>query len=374
MLKKVTGLILIVLLGITQINAARAYHAPAGYYSLHKKAEKHSQVMALDDKLREKVTAILEQTQKRFGIDLSERVKTLSSMGVSPNLFDKWFKSNKALYALHLKNRMELPSLLDVREGIVFISQGESNSLTALHALGHYKVKKKPVKMTNTWYRVVVDSKQNLGRFDGNTQIPPIFMMTYSDKLPQHIRVYNNAKVFLLGDCQADHDVEVTLYQRGMFCAENLNASSRVIVHQRGDSKVIMKGSAKSLFLGVQDRVSCDAAELKSEDVVVNVLCANRLQVKVNPVTAFYQVGKVTQSSLVESVNSSLKEPKILNPAWQTTKRILAKVIPKYTWRTIKGIVFTPLYVTYKTLKAFCNIDSPDAGFTTGFVVGSILN
>jgi hypothetical protein len=294
--------------------------------------------------------------------DMRNILENLESMVPREGLLNPWRESNT--YLKHLPNALggvsknEFPSVIKLCEGILIIEKaktGENTSLTAFYSAEVTDVDaesqaakdaKKLAKNSGWAYRFVMKSRLKVGsNGDDSVTVKPIYLLRYIDEMPKFIQIYNDAMMYIRGDCTLKQDMDITVRDSGVFGADNLNVKE-LVVNQRKNTMVnLRKGSAKLMEAVVDGKSSLLAEGFEADAIEMNLSRNHCREVVVNPKSKLVVIGKL-KTGTFRSVNPAVKAEKgsvalqnIENMGERTEKAVVT---------SLKALTFGVGFMTWK--------------------------
>lgn len=325
---------------------------------------------ATDDravKLRRDFRTGLVEGCPKLGFSPSSTSSILDNLEVMvprEGLLGPWRKSNSVLS--HLPgflggvDRDDFPDMIEMREGILIVQKApeqENISLTAFYSaeITDQETEKETIKdakdvaRTSKWaYRFVFRSRIKAGYSSEVTTVKPIFLLKYTDQIPVHIRVLNDSKVYIQGDCSIDK-LEIIARDQGRFYADNLKVKE-LIVDQQDETKVELKGIAKTMDATVDDKSSLLADEFRVEEVKVNLSRGSCNQVRVHPTKRLIRIGELDKGKgTFTSVNRAVKEED--GSVVLRNIKNMGKRVGRVTFRSTKAISLGTGWISWQIIK-----------------------
>ncbi len=309
-------------------------------------------------KLRADFKNALAAVGPKLGIaasDLQNMLSNLDTMVPREGLLNPWKKSNSTLNKLGITDKDELPSMFEVAEGILIIQKaprGENTSLTAFYSNdvtdpdAEQDSAKDSVDLAQNskWaYRFIMRSRITAGFKGDIAAIKPIFILKYTNQIPAHLRINNDGMIYVMGDCVIKK-LEVIARDTGTFGADNLRVEE-LLVDQRDQSYVELKGTAKSMDAVVDDDAELVAADLKADEINMNLSRESCKAVTVNPQKKLIVTGEL-ETGVFNSINPSVQQEDG-SVVWQNLKNMGSR-LAKIPMVSAKAITFGAGYVSWK--------------------------
>ena len=325
---------------------------------------------ATDDraiKLRRDFRAGLIEGCPRLGFSPSSTnsiLDNLEAMVPREGLLGDFRKSNSVLS--HLPGflggvgRDDFPDMIEMREGILIIEKcpdQENISLTAFYSaeITDQETEKETIKAakdvarTSKWaYRFVFRSRIKAGYSDEVVTVKPIFLLKYRDQIPVHIRILNDSKVFIRGDCTIKK-LEIIARDTGVLYADNLMVQE-LIVDQQDQTKVELKGTAKTMDLTVDDKSSFLGDGFKVAAAKVNLSRGSCKEVRVHPTKRLIRIGELDKGKgTFTSVNPSVTEED--GSVVLRNIKNMGKRVGRVTFRSVKAISLGTGWISWQIIK-----------------------
>lgn len=347
-------------------------------------------------KLRSDFKDALSDACPKLGISpdgLEDILSNLYTMAPREGLLNPWRQSNKYLHSLPENiggvSRDEFPAMLEVREGILIIEKakaGENISLTAFYSTDitdpeqeREAVKNsKDLARNSSWsYRFVFRSRIKAGSNRDVTTMKPIFLLKYTNEIPQHIRVLNDAMVYIRGTLSLDQNLEVVTRKSGVFGADDLRLNE-LVIDQRNNSSVFLNGGAvKIMEAVVDDKASLLAGDLEADKIEMNLSRGSCKEVVVNPRSRLIVIGDLKRKQgTFTSVNPDVEEEdgSVLLRNLKNVGKGTASVVS----RSVKAVSLGAGWITWKVVSLpfrmvgalFKRLAGARVGVGTSFGVG----